>query len=96
MPYDIHDFANEVINRSFSVSVLVDFWAEWCAQCKMLDPILEQLATEKSNGRWVLEKINTEEMVDVAVEYQIYRIPNLKLFVMEKCLRNFFGAFRDQ
>jgi putative thioredoxin len=68
--YEVIDFAAEVINRSFSIPVLVDFWAEWCAPCKMLGPILEKLA-EKADGRWVLAKVDTEKLVDVALEYKI-------------------------
>lgn len=52
-------FNAEVIDRSRSVPVLVDFWADWCQPCKQLGPILEKLATE-SGGRWVLAKVDID------------------------------------
>jgi putative thioredoxin len=52
-------FNDEVIDRSRSVPVLVDFWADWCQPCKQLGPILEKLANE-SGGRWVLAKVDID------------------------------------
>ncbi|MBI4810699.1 MAG: tetratricopeptide repeat protein [Ignavibacteriales bacterium] len=89
--YDVKDFAAEVINKSFNVPVLVDFWAEWCAPCKMLGPILERLA-EKADGRWILAKVDTEKMPEVAVQYKISSIPNVKLFVDGNAIAEFVGA----
>lgn len=89
--YDVKDFAAEVINKSFNVPVLVDFWAEWCAPCKMLSPVLEQLA-EKADGRWILAKVDTEKMPEVAVQYKISSIPNVKLFVDGNAIDEFVGA----
>ncbi len=91
---DIKDFPAEVINRSFSVPVLVDFWAEWCAPCKVLGPVLERLS-EKANGRWILAKVNTEIMQDVAVQYKISGIPNVKLFVDGNIAGEFVGALPE-
>ncbi|MEU9838812.1 tetratricopeptide repeat protein [Actinomadura sp. NPDC048032] len=62
-PYvvDVTDqtFNTEVVERSQSVPVLVDFWAEWCGPCKQLGPILEKLATEAA-GKWILAKVDID------------------------------------
>ena len=94
MSYDIQDFETEVIQRSYQSPMLVDFWAEWCAPCRMLSPILERLA-EQNDGIWVLAKVNTEEHQDVAGQYQIQSIPNVKLFFEGKVAGEFVGALPE-
>lgn len=83
-------FATEVINSD--IPVLVDFWAPWCMPCKMMAPILEQLATQLE-GKLKIVKIDTEEMENqiLAVEYQIQSIPNMKLFKNGKVIGEFIG-----
>ncbi|MDI6767652.1 MAG: tetratricopeptide repeat protein [Bacteroidota bacterium] len=94
MIYDVKDFAAEVVNKSFQVPVLVDFWAEWCAPCRLLGPILEKLASQ-SGDRWVLAKVNTEELQDVAKVYRVSSIPNVKLFVDGNVVSEFLGALPE-
>jgi putative thioredoxin len=94
MAYDVKDFEVEVVNQSFSVPVLVDFWAEWCAPCKVLGPVLERLAG-KADGKWVLAKMNTEQMQDIAARYKISSIPNVKLFVDGNVSGEFVGALPE-
>jgi len=94
MSYEVHDFEREVLQRSYSVPVLVDFWAEWCAPCRMLAPVLERLAA-RANGRWVLAKVNTEEHPELAYRYGVRSIPNVKLFVDGQVVDEFVGALPE-
>lgn len=59
--------------------ILVDFWAEWCGPCKMLAPILDELADEY-NGRVRIGKVNIDESQELAAQYGIRSIPTLLLF----------------
>jgi thioredoxin 1 len=59
--------------------ILVDFWAEWCGPCKMLAPILDELA-EEYNGRVRIGKVNIDEHQELAAQYGIRSIPTLLLF----------------
>lgn len=85
------DFKKQVIERSYIKPVLVDFWAQWCGPCRMLSPILDQLAKEQKD-RWDLVKINTEEQPDIAQAYRIMSIPNVKLFYRGAVVAEFAGA----
>lgn len=68
---------NEIINGD--TPVLVDFYADWCAPCKMMTPILQQLKQEMGDKLNII-KIDTERNPDVAIRYQVRGIPNLILF----------------
>lgn len=94
MPYDVSNFEQEVIQRSYQVPVLVDFWAAWCDPCRILGPVLERLAQQNGN-RWVLAKVDTEKHVDVAQRYQVQSIPNVKLFVDGQVADEFIGSLPE-
>ncbi|MFA5109282.1 MAG: thioredoxin [Patescibacteria group bacterium] len=84
------NFSAEVLRGP--LPVLVDFWAPWCMPCKMMEPTLEELAKDLA-GKIKIAKLNTEEAgnQDLAVEYQIQSIPNLKLFKNGKVIAEFIG-----
>jgi thioredoxin 1 len=71
------NFQNEVINSERPV--IVDFWAEWCGPCKMIAPILEEIAREKGD-RIKIGKVNVDQSHELASRYQVRAIPTLLLF----------------
>ena len=85
------NFTTEVIEKSRQVPVLVDFWADWCAPCKMILPVLTKLADEYQ-GKFILAKINTDEEQQLAAQYGIRSIPTLKLFRHGQVVEDIMGA----
>ena len=81
---------DETIGAS-SAPVLVDFWAEWCGPCKMIAPILEEIATEQT-GKLRVAKLNVDENPDIARRFDVMSIPTLIVFKDGQPAKRLVGA----
>ncbi len=83
------NFEAEVLKST--TPVLVDFWAEWCMPCKMIAPVVEQLASAYA-GRLKVGKINVDQENELAAQHNIVSIPTLLVFKDGKVVRQKVGA----
>lgn len=87
-------FNQDVIEASYQVPVLVDFWADWCAPCRSLMPLLAKLADEYQ-GQFVLAKVNTDEERQLAAHFGIRSLPTVQLFKDGQPVDQFLGALPE-
>ncbi len=84
-----NQFQKEVLESD--IPVLVDFYADWCGPCKMMSPVLDQIAAELE-GKLKVAKINVDDAEDLAANYGIQSIPNMILFKNGEPAANLIGA----
>ena len=92
-PYIVSDssFEKDVLQAN-GPPILVDAWAPWCGPCRVVGPVLDQLAAE-SQGRYRIAKLNVDENPRVASQYQISSIPTLLIFKDGKLIDRLIGAY---
>lgn len=88
-------FEAEVLERSRELPVVLDFWAPWCAPCRMLGPILEKLAREYE-GSFMLVKADTEQLPEAAMQFGVQGIPAVFAVVDGKIANAFNGAMPEE
>ena len=87
----LQTFQADVLQPSMNVPVLVDFWADWCAPCKQLLPVLEKVVQE-FQGNVLLAKVNADEQKELAAHLGVRSLPTVKLIVQGKIAGEFSGA----
>ena len=83
------NFNEEVVKSA--IPVLVDFWAEWCGPCKMIGPVIDEMATEYS-GRVKIGKVNVDDQQQLAAQFKISSIPTLLIFKGGQVVEQMMGA----
>ena len=94
-PIHVTDAAFEKTILQSTVPVIVDFWAPWCAPCKMFAPILYKIAKEYA-GKIIVTKVNTDENTEYAMKYNVQGIPTMLFIANGKVVHKQVGALPEQ
>ena len=92
---DESNFLDEVIEKSESQLIVVDFWAPWCGPCKQLTPVLEKVINN-ANGKVILAKINLDENQQIAAQLKIQSIPTVLAFKNKQIVNAFQGVIPEK
>ena len=82
-------FASDVLEATGPV--LVDFWAEWCAPCRMVSPVLDEIGRENA-GKLTVTKLNVDDYPDIAADYHVTSIPTMAVFSGGELVKTIVGA----
>ena len=88
------NFEHEVLNYSYHSPVVVDFWAQWCVPCRVLEPMLQKMAIE-SAGRFRLARVNVDENPKLAERMKVNNLPAIKAFVDGRIISEFTGVLPE-
>ena len=91
--FTVSNFEAEVL--SADMPVLVDFWASWCAPCRMLAPVVEEVAQE-TEGRAIVGKLNVDDEMELARKYRVASIPTLIVFENGQEVRRSVGVVEKE